>query len=129
MSVNEDDIQQALFAYLAHIEPRIPEVAFIYHVPNGGRRSVATGARLKRLGVKRGVPDIIVPMARQGYHGMAIELKRPDGRLSPHQQHWLAMLTQEQWYAIVCTSWIAAARLIVIYLGHDPTHYGLSERE
>lgn len=54
------------------------------HWPAGEARSEVTGARLKRMGVKRGWPDFILnlPGGRVGY----IELKTPSGRLSPEQQ-------------------------------------------
>ncbi len=44
-------------------------------MPNGGKRDKATAAVLKRQGVKAGVPDIMLPAARAGYHGLYIELK------------------------------------------------------
>ena len=30
------------------------------HVPNGGNRNVVTGAKLKKQGVKPGVPDVLI---------------------------------------------------------------------
>ena len=51
-----------------------------WHTPNEGKRNVRQGARLKRGGMKAGVPDVIIitpapnaPWAR----GVAIELKKP----------------------------------------------------
>lgn len=39
------------------------------------KRDKATAVALKRQGVKAGVPDICLPVARNGYHGLHIELK------------------------------------------------------
>ena len=33
----------------------------IFAIPNGGARSIATGARLKAEGVSAGVPDLFIP--------------------------------------------------------------------
>lgn len=43
------------------------------HVPNEARRSAALGANLKRQGMKKGVPDILIFEARAGFGGLAIE--------------------------------------------------------
>lgn len=76
------------------------------HVPNGGARNHVTGAILKALGVKPGVPDIFVfgsPPAASDHVGVAIELKRRvGGRLSPAQRRWLRDLEERGWYAAVC---------------------------
>ena len=53
------------------------------HPANEGKRSVVTGARLKRHGLKPGAPDILIWLP--GDHSAAIELKTPKGRVSPPQ--------------------------------------------
>ena len=59
-----------------------------FHVPNGEARSAATGAKLKAMGVRRGVADfsITLPGGRSAY----LELKRPGGRASPEQKQFRA---------------------------------------
>ena len=44
----------------------------IFHIPNGGSRNVKAAKNLKRQGVKAGVPDLFVPVARRGCHGLFI---------------------------------------------------------
>mgnify|MGYP004433785991 CR=1 FL=1 len=39
------------------------------------QRDARTAANLKRQGVKAGVPDLHLPVARGGYNGLYIELK------------------------------------------------------
>jgi hypothetical protein len=55
-----------------------------FHVPNGERRDVRTGARLKKMGVKPGVPDFLLISP----HGSVrlLELKRPGESLSEPQE-------------------------------------------
>jgi len=47
----------------------------IFHVPNGGKRNVFEAKKFKRMGVKSGVPDLVLPVAKNGYHGLYLELK------------------------------------------------------
>ena len=50
-----------------------PELKMLYAIPNGGARNAITGALLKAEGVKPGVPDLCLPVARGKYHGLYIE--------------------------------------------------------
>lgn len=79
-------------------------ITFI-HVPNGGKRNYLTGAKLKAQGVKAGFPDLIIfdiPPKRPGYRGVAIEMKRLDGRATEVQKEWLKKLKELGWFAVVC---------------------------
>ena len=49
---------------------RIP----VFHVPNGGSRDKREAANLKRQGVRAGVPDLVVPVARGGHHSLFLSL-------------------------------------------------------
>ena len=69
------------------------------HVPNGGNRNVVTGAKLKKQGVKPGVPDVLIFDSP----GIAIELKRKKGgRLRKSQKEWLRKLAARNWITNVC---------------------------
>lgn len=117
--------QAALIAFCQQFAGRIPELALIYHVPNGGARDGRTGARLKMQGVRAGVPDLVLPVARRSYHGLYLELKRPGGRTSELQTWWLAQLRQQGYDCAVVIGWAHAARHVLWYLGHDAEEYGL----
>lgn len=112
----EHSEQVALFAWARYAEAQYPELALMFAVPNGGARNVVTGQRLKQEGVKRGVPDVWLPVARCGYHGLVIELKAGKGRPTPEQKAWLQALTDEGWLALVCVGFEAARQVIVSYL-------------
>ena len=58
---DESGHQEALFSWAAYRTGLMPELQYMYHVPNGGKRDKATAAVLKRQGVKAGVPDIMLP--------------------------------------------------------------------
>lgn len=116
----ESEEQIAIFQWAAYAEAAHPDLRLLYHVPNGGYRNIATAARLKAEGVRHGVPDIVLPVARGGYHGMYLELKRSrGGRLSPEQAEWLDALTAQGYYAVRCDGAEAAIETIRRYLAMD----------
>ena len=75
----ESEEQEALFEWAAIEAGAKRELELLYHIPNEGKRSGRAGAALLRQGLKRGVPDICLPVARGGYHALYIELKRRSG--------------------------------------------------
>lgn len=90
---DESGHQEALFSWAAYRTGLMPELQYMYHVPNGGKRDAATAVALKRQGVKAGVPDIMLPAARAGYHGLYIELKAGKNTTTKKQKEWLEYLT------------------------------------
>jgi hypothetical protein len=60
---------------------------FWSHLPSGEKRDLITAARLKRMGLRRGLPDFIF-LCTDG-HTAWLELKRRDGRLSAEQAAFL----------------------------------------
>jgi len=93
------------------------ELELMYHIPNGGKRNIATARRLKAEGVKSGVPDIHLPVARGAYHGLYIELKKQrGGNTTENQDTWVAALNKQGYRAIVCKGWEDASREILNYL-------------
>ena len=113
----EAEEQRALFKLCAVLSGRYPELALLHHIPNGGSRNAAEAANLKRQGVKAGVPDIFLPVARKGYHGLYIELKRQEGgRLSDAQKWWIERLRRQGYAVYVCKGARAAARVICEYM-------------
>lgn len=89
----EYDLQRALVIWLdgnvdrsgqPRTKPALAPNVVYFHVPNGGTRNAAEGARLKASGVKAGVPDLVF-LAHQRFY--CLELKEPggNGRLSPAQ--------------------------------------------
>lgn len=68
----------------------------IFAIPNGSFRNVITAKNLKDEGVLSGVPDLCVPCAMGGYHGLYIEMKNGNaGRLSENQQNVIDKLRKE----------------------------------
>ena len=101
---DESGHQEALFSWAAYRTEIMPELQYMYHVPNGG---------------KAGVPDIMLPAARAGYHGLYIELKAGENTTTKKQKEWLEYLRQQGYYTAVCYGWQPAAQLIEQYLLHS----------
>ncbi len=112
--------QAALFRWAEFARARLPELALLYAVPNGGHRHKATAARLKAEGVKRGVPDLCLPVARGGAHGLYIELKTERGKTTPEQLGWIRALRRQGYAAEVCHGWESARSMIEHYLTAGP---------
>ena len=123
-SGTEDGQQRALLNEVAvKIRPHYPLVESIYHVPNGGSRggdkrsAQIEGAKMNALGLKKGTPDLCLPIPMCGYGSLYIEMKKPnDGALSPHQHARILMLRQCGNFVAVIDDWQVGFQLIWLYL-------------
>lgn len=109
--------QKWLFQWAAENRGKYPELELMFHIPNEGKRPVHTGANMRRGGLRRGVPDICLPVPKGKYHGLYIELKRTRGsKTSDDQAMWIAALQAQGYVADVCKGWNEARELIELYL-------------
>lgn len=98
--------------------------AVAWHTPNGGARDKVTAAKLQAQGVKAGVPDLQLAIARGGYFGLFIEFKATppnDAAVSKGQKEMLSRLQQEGYRAVVCRGINEAMTEINAYLALPPT--------
>lgn len=116
MKQDEHQIQAALMRWAGMVAAKHPELRLLHAIPNGGQRNKVTAARLKAEGVKPGVPDLFLPVARARYHGLYLEMKTPSGSVSRSQKQWLAQLAEQNYRVEVCRSWHYAAAVICTYL-------------
>lgn len=108
--------QKLIFDWSRSVRKTYPELALLFHIPNGGRRDAIEARHLKQQGVKRGVPDLCLPVPRGGYHALYIELKTEKGRVSKEQRWWLERLNKTGCLAVVCHGWREATWTIENYL-------------
>ena len=122
----EHQEQAALFRWASLVEPRLPELATLFAIPNGGDRHPVVAAKLKDEGVRSGVWDCLLATPRDGLAGCWIEMKAGRNGLTCDQKVW-AHLMRAAGYRCedVCFSWCEAARAICEYLGATPGEYGL----
>lgn len=105
------------------VREKWPCLALLHHIPNGGSRDPIEGKHLKQQGVKRGVPDLHLPVARGEYHSLYIEMKTPDGTTSPDQDWWLEALREQGNYATDAHGWQSAVRALEWYLSLPEVHH------
>ena len=98
----EEQEQAAVFQWAELMQGRFPELALLFHIPNGGLRSLTEAVRFKRTGVKAGVPDLFLPVARGENHGLFVEMKRrKGGRVSEEQTAWMEALGKQHYMCVV----------------------------
>ena len=132
----EDGEQIALFAEVANMLQAgtcPPELELLHAIPNGGARGDSAksrairGAKLKATGVKRGIPDIFLPIAMIAsnnitkYHGLYIELKRPKtsvrsaGTLQEEQEEMHVKLRNQGYCVVTCYGYKEALKTLELY--------------
>ena len=117
--MSEHDEQKALFQWAEIAQLQRPELALMFAIPNGGHRLKAVAGKMKAEGVKPGVPDIFLPVPRQQYHGLFVEMKTQKGAISKEQHRWIRPLLCKGYQVKVCRGWQAAAEVIEQYLGGE----------
>ena len=113
---SEANEQRRLMEIVGYYTHRYPELSLLYHVPNEGKRSKITGSILKQQGLKAGVPDLCLPVARGAYHGLYVELKYGKNKLSDNQKQWLASLSCQGYFTAACWGGDQAFQTILNYL-------------
>lgn len=112
----EHDEQVAVVEWARYAQKLYPALRLLHATPNGGLRHIITARKLKAEGVKAGVPDLLLPVARDGQHGLWIEMKTKGGKISATQTWWLAELEKEGYQVAVCYSAHEAIGVIKKYL-------------
>ena len=95
---DEDDLQRDVCRFL---DVALPTGATYFAVPNGGKRHVREAARMKGLGLRPGVPDLLVI-----HNGRAlfVELKTKRGVMSAAQKAMQKMLVYCGCDVMLCRS-------------------------
>lgn len=114
--MTEAQHQKIVIDWTQSVRGRYPELKLLFHIGNERYCTPAQGKNLKLAGVKPGVPDLFLPVARGGYHGLFIEMKAEAGRESSEQAWWREELTAEGYFSEVCHGYEAAIRVLKWYL-------------
>jgi len=105
------------------------------HYPNllftasagGARTSIGTAMKLKMMGCKAGVPDLMIFHPTKKYHSLFIELKTEEnrdfgikkGRVSPEQKGWIDRLNTLGFLAKVCYGYSETIKIISDYMKEE----------
>lgn len=123
----EHEEQATLFAWADRWSIRHPDLEAMFSIPNFSGRlgkvppiaAIRQAAQLKAEGRKPGVPDILLPVARGGFHGLFVEMKRQNATPSdtaPEQREWHDRLRANGYRVEVCKGWEAARDVLLSYL-------------
>lgn len=95
-----------------------PEV-LILSIPNGSGTTAKNRLALYAEGLLPGVPDLFIPEARKGFHGLWIEMKTVEGVESPAQKRVRHNLEENGYLCYVARSEQTAIDIIEAYLEKD----------
>jgi len=118
LPVPSEDQECKDFIYWTEImKTRYQDLDMIYHVANGGRRDDPEAAKFQAMGVKAGVLDYCLPVARGAYHGLYIEMKRIDGGegASDKQIAYIKRLIRQGYWVKVARGFAAARKIVEKY--------------
>ena len=114
----EDTEQMQIINYCNSMSAYVPEYEMIYHIPNEGKRK--NGAKLKRIGLRKGIPDLCLPVPKMVFNGLYIELKKDTSKkASKEQKEWLFKLEQQGYATSLCFGADEAINLITAYMTSD----------
>jgi hypothetical protein len=120
----EEHAQMAVMDWVTLHESKYPALQMLFHSPNGGHRDIRVAVKMKRMGVRRGVPDLLLPVIKMSslppipqWHGLAIEMKSGKGSTTDQQDEWLVKLREQGWQTKVAHDAPEAIKAIKEYLG------------
>lgn len=113
----EHEEQKHLMEWAESQKQKYPCLRKLFAIANGGFRHITIARRMKAEGVKRGVPDLMLPFPHGGNAGLFIELKkRVGGVVSKEQGEWREYLSSVGYCVRVCEGWEVAKDAILEYL-------------
>jgi len=139
--MSEHDEQVAFFDWielnLARLEPvkfnncaapsKNPELLkalnLCYALPNGGKRHLVVALKLKKEGVRHGFPDINIDYPVDSWHGLRIENKFGNNRLTKMQRLKKTLLESVGFKYVVCRSAGEAINTLINYLPFSRQDY------
>jgi hypothetical protein len=113
---SEEEIHRNVIEWAGAQQGARPDLRLLFHPPNGGKMPQGAAGKMVGLGMRQGVPDLLLPARRQGTTGLALELKSPKGRLRPTQAWWLGRFEAEGWAIGVAWTFSEARTILEDYL-------------
>lgn len=109
--------QENIFKWADMMKHKYPELELLNGSLNGVRLTIGQATKAKRSGMKKGFPDMNLPVPRGFFHGLYIELKREKGGVvSKEQKWWRKKLKEQKYLSVICKGYDESIRLIQDYL-------------
>lgn len=123
---SEEQLQAQCYQWFHNQFPALR--GLLFHIPNGGNRSMREGATFKAIGVVAGIPDLMLCVPVSTYsnssagpiHALFIEMKAEKGKLSDAQIKAHSRLNAAGYYVHVCNSFESFKELITVHLLMSP---------
>jgi len=113
----EFEEQVALFQLAQLYAHQFPELRFLNGSLNGVRLTIGSAVKCKKIGMRKGYPDLFLPARRGEFPGLYIELKRvKGGRIEPEQREWREFLISQGYAHYFCKGAKEAWKVIIGYL-------------
>ncbi len=113
--ISEEKLQSVCFQWFHNTYPSLR--GLLWHVPNGGKRSLNEANKFKAIGVVSGVADL-----HFFYNGKIyfLELKVEGGKQSANQKAWEDAIVAQQGFYVIITSFEQFKNFInAIYILHQ----------
>lgn len=88
----------------------------LFAIANGGKRDAITGAILKAEGVVAGVADMLLLVARKGFHGVGIEFKIDKNTQTEEQKKFEIAIKKEGFDYVIIKDFDTFYNIINSYL-------------
>jgi hypothetical protein len=79
-------------------------------------RNAIQGAKLKKMGMRKGIPDLFLAIPTLIYNGLYIEMKTAKGVLSKEQKEYSVILKEAGYHWAICRSTEEFIKEVRMYL-------------
>lgn len=114
---SEDTEQILVIQWAQAMTGKHPEFKWLFHVPNGGSRNKAEAVKMKQMGTKSGISDLVLPCPKGKYHGLFLEMKHDRGTIEKSQREFIVDMAAAGYYACICYEAEEAIAVLNKYVG------------
>lgn len=98
---------------------RYPHLEMLHCSLNGVKLSGTQAKIAKGQGMLSGVPDLFLPVPKNGFHGLFIEMKSDKGRVTENQHWFLTNAESLSYKTVICYSAKEAISAIQAYYDEE----------
>ena len=108
--------QENVIKWARDNEKTYPFLWMLHSSLNGVKLSKIQAGKALKQGMKKGVPDLFLPVKQGGFSGLYIEMKSAKGRVSVEQSRYLKCAAENGYSVVVCYSAVEAINTIKAHL-------------
>ena len=123
-SGSEEGHQRAVMQWAALNMTKYPELRWLHHVPNGATLGstkedrMIRGAKMKAMGMKKGVFDLCLPVKKGDHSGLYLEMKKPGEKIKKdsEQEEFGKFVRTQGFIAMEADNYELAIKILETYL-------------